>query len=470
VSIYDRAEIIGPAATGLTPELYRRWGRTLGLQVAPGAKFVVGGDARASTPGFLAALVGGLCEAGLDVVDLGVLPTPMIHYARRRLDAAGCAIVTASREAPDTNGLTWMVGDRLPTEKDVRALKRGAEDDRPAKNERTPTAPRTLDVSFDYVAWLQERWMGVPAVKRPIVLDGVHGAWACRARRYLQAIFPHSLFSAIHDTPGNPSGGPAPDCSRPESLHELADAVYQERALLGIAFDGDGDRVAFVDDEGTPLTAEEATWILLQSFGGELSGKPFVYDVKFSDRVPQAAQELGAEPLVERSGPFSVRGRMLKSGAPFGAETGGHYFFGDLAGGDDGLFAACRMIAHLAGSGKTLAKIRRKCPKVFITPDLPVRVKARYRQEVVRRVRKLWSKYPQTAVDGVRIELPDGWVLVRNPAAEPALAFRFESRNWKSLAKLVSKFCDSLPEVGEALWASYEDAMGLDYEEDRAQA
>jgi phosphomannomutase/phosphoglucomutase len=466
VSIYDRAEISGPAATALTPELYRRWGRTLGHEVAPGAKFLAGGDARASTPAFLAALVGGLCEAGLDVVDLGVLPTPMIRYAKRRLEAAGCAMVTTSREGPELNGLVWMIGDRLPTEKDVRALKRGAEDGGPAPSERAPTSPRTLDVSFDYVAWLQERWMGVPAVKRPIVLDGAHGALACRARRYLQAIFPHSLFIAIHDTPGSPPGGPVPDCSQPDSLHELADAVYQERAFLGVAFDGDGDRVAFVDDEGTPLTADEATSILLQSFGHQLAGKPFVYDVKFSDRVPQAARKLGAEPLVERSGPVSVRSRMLKTGAPFGAEAGGHYFFGDLGGGDDGLFAACRMIAHLAGSGRTLAKIRRKCPKVFVTPDLAVRVKARYRQEVVRRVSEHWSKYPQTRVDGVRIELPDGWVLVRNPATEPALVFRFESRDWKSLAKLVSRFCDSLPEVGEALWARYEDAQGLDYDED----
>ena len=389
----------------------------------------------------------------------------MIRYAKRRLEAAGCAIVAASREDPDTNGLMWMVGDQLPTDKDVRALKRGAEDGAPAKIEREPTAPRPLDVSFDYVAWLQERWIGVPAITRPIVIDAAHGAWACRARRYLQAIFPHSLFSAIHDTPGQPPGWPVSDCSRPESLQELADAVYQERAYLGIAFDGDGDRVAFVDDDGTPLTADETAWILLQTFGQDLAGKPFVHDVKFSDRVSQAAEKLGAEPLVERTGPHAVRTRMLKSGAPFGAESGGHYFFGDLGGEDDGLFAACRVIAHLVRSGKTLAKLRRKCPKIFVTPDLPVRVKARYRQQVVRQVRDLWSKYPQTEVDGVRIELPDGWVLVRNPASEPALLFRFESRDWKGLAKLVSKFCDRLPEVGEALWASYEDAMGLDYEE-----
>ncbi len=466
MSIYKPCDIRGSAGGELTPELYRRWGVTLGHQVASGAKFVVGGDVRESTPSFLAALADGLCDVGLDVVALGALPTPMIYYAKRRLVAAGCAIVTASHNPPDVNGLKWMIGDRPPTEKDVRALKRGAEGERPKRNSRSRTSPRSVDVTFDYVASLQETWVDTPVVKRPIILDGMHGAWAGRARRYLQAVFPHSVFSAIHDAPDSSFGGRTPDCSLPDALVDLGESVYQQRAFLGIAFDGDGDRVAFVDDEGTPLTAEESTWVLLSSFAEQLRGEPFVYDVKFSERVPEAARKLGAEPLVERSGHTFIRHRMLKSGAPFGAEVSGHYFFRALGGGDDGLFAACRMIAHLAASGKTLSQLRRKSPRVFMTPDLRVRVKERYRRSVVRQVRETWSKYPATDIDGVRIQFPDGWALVRNSVTEPALTFRFESRNWNGLAKLVSKFCDSLPEVGDALWASYEDAMGAVYEED----
>jgi len=466
VSIYKPCDIRGLADEELSPELYRGWGVTLGHQVQAGEKFVVGGDVRSSTPAYLSALVDGLCDAGADVVALGELPTPMIYYAKRRLGAPGCAIVTASHNPPDVNGLKWMIGDHPPSEREVRALKRGtdgkARDSR--RSNRTRTSPRAVDVSFDYVAWLQETWVDSSPVKRPIVLDGMYGVWACRARRYLQAIFPHSVFSAIHDAPDGSFGGRAPDCSRPDALVDLGEAVYQQRALLGIAFDGDGDRVAFVDDQGTPLTAEEATWVLMQSFSGQLRGQPFVYDVRFSDRMPEAARKLGAEPLVERSGHTFVRARMLETKAPFGAEISGHYFFGDLAGGDDGLFAACRMIAYLANSGKSLSQLRRKSPKVFMTPDLRVRVKARYRSDVVRQVRETWSKHPVAEIDGVRIQFPDGWALVRNSITEPAVTFRFESRNWNGLAKLVSTFCDSLPEVGEALWASYEDAMGGTYE------
>ena len=382
MSIYKPCDIRGCATRELTPDLYHQWGRTLGQQVEPGAKFVVGGDVRLSTPEFLGALIDGLCDAGVDLVDLGTLPTPMIYYAKRRLAAAGCAIVTASHNPADVNGLKWMIGEPPPTEDDVRSLEQATASGRRTKKAGRPhpnplpkgegtktarrlrTKPRTLDVSFDYVAWLQEVWMDTPSLARPVVLDTMHGAWACRARRYLQAVFPHTLFSAIHDTPNGTFNGQSPDCSRPERLEQLGEAVYHQRACLGIAFDGDGDRVALVDNEGNLLSAEEATWVLLQSLGPGLPGERFVYDVKFSDRIPEAARRLGAEPLVERSGHAFIRSRMLESKARFGAEVSGHYFFRDLAGGDDGLFAACWMIAHLAQSADgSLAELRRACPR-----------------------------------------------------------------------------------------------------------
>lgn len=434
----------------------------MGEQAPAGSKFVVGGDVRHSTPGFLLALADGLCEAGLDVVIVGTLPTPLIHYARRRLAADGCAIVTASHCPPQFNGLKWMIGDHPPTEKDVRMMKRVAEGRLPKLNGRGRTKPRSVDVTFDYVAWLQERWMDAPIMRRSIVVDPMYGVWACRARRYLQAIFPHCVFSAIHDEPDASFGGRPPDCSSGDALADLAEAVYRQRALLGIAFDGDGDCVAFVDDEGVALLPDEATWLLLRSLEHQMEGKPFVYDVRFSQCVPEAARNLGAQPLPERCGPAFIHRRMRKSGAMFGAEASGHYFFHDLAGGDDGLFAACAMIAYLAASGKPLSALRRKIPKVCMTPELPLRVKARFRRDVVRMVCDRWSKYPTLKLDGVRIQFPNGGVLVRNSAAEPTITFRFEGRDWNGLTELVSNFCDALPEIGDALWAIYEEAMEVD--------
>jgi phosphomannomutase/phosphoglucomutase len=460
LSIYKPCDIRGQAQSELTPDLYRRWGRALGLQVAPNEKFVVGGDVRPSTPEFLAALMAGLAETGVDVVDVGILPTPMIYHAQRRLAAAGAAVVTASHNPADVNGLKWLIGGRPPSEKEVSRLEHESVTLSPIPSTRQPTQPRILDVSYDYVAWLQETWVEWQGAECRVVLDPMHGCNVHRARRYLQAVFPRSLFSAIHDTPDPMFGGHPPDSSHGEFLDELSSAVDHERAQVGIAFDGDGDRVAFVDNEGVTLTAEETTWILLDSFGRDLAGQPFVYDSKFSDRIAEGAKALGAEPLAERSGHAFLHTRMLQTGAPFGAEISGHYFYRELGGSEDGLYTACRLISHLARTGKSLADLRRSCPAIYMTPELRVYVERPRVVHTLDQVRATWSELPQTLLDGVRVDFPEGWALVRSSVTESALTFRFESTNWEQLHKLVWRFCDALGDIGDTLWTRYEEALG----------
>jgi phosphomannomutase len=490
VSVYRPCDIRGEAATQLSPSLYQTWGQALGRQVPPGSKFVVGGDVRASTPPFLAALGEGLCQAGLDVVDLGVLPTPMIHYARRRLRAAGCAIVTAACAPVTCNGLTWLLGNRPPTPNDVAALRRAAassEPDRdtgpgqgrgegsvpdpgtgsffgPSRAEKCacppcrPSAPRSLDVSFDYVACLQETFVESMTARRHVVLDSMFGDWAGKARRYLHAIFPQCLFSTVRDTVDPQFDCREPDGVRRRDLQDLCEAVYRERAHLGLAFDADG--LALVDNEGVALRAEEATLVLLQCLADQLPGQRFVYDLKFSDRIPEVARQLGAEPVVERSGRAFIRTRVCDTDALVGADVRGHYFHRSLDGGDDALYTACRLIAHLDRTGKSLGELRRTCPPVYMTPDLRLSVAADSRSEIIEEIRVAWAEFPQRSVDGVRIDTPGGWVLVRVSVTEPALTFRFEGLDWLALDNLVERFCDRMSVYGDELWLRYDAAMG----------
>ncbi|MEN6459574.1 MAG: hypothetical protein ABFC63_11675 [Thermoguttaceae bacterium] len=461
MSVYKPCDIRGDAATQLSPALYEAWGRALGRQLSPGAKFVVGGDCRGSTPAFLAALIDGLCGEGLDVVDLGQLPTPLVYYAKRRLDAGGCAIVTASHNPPTMNGLKWMIGDLSPTPEDVATLEQTVQETPAQEPDRRRTAPRTLDVSFDYVAQLQETFADCLAVQKHIVLDPMHGCWANRARRYLHAIFPQCLFSTIHDTPDDQFGGQSPDCSQHDRLGDLCEAVYRERAHLGLAFDGDGDRLAVVDDEGVVLSPEETVFILLDCMGKELVGNRFVHDLKFSDQIAEMARRLGAEPLAERSGHGFIRRRMVNSGACFGAEASGHYFHRALGGGDDALYTACRLIAYLAGDRRQLSELRRACPPVYMTPDLRVPVTADGHASLIERVRTNWNGFQKPSVDGVRIDTPGGWALMRSSVTEPALTFRFEGLDWNALDDLVKRFCDALPDdLSDDLWGRYRAAMG----------
>ncbi len=476
MSIYKPCDIRGLADAELSAAMYEAWGRELGRQLDPGAKFVVGGDVRDSTPPFLAALVEGLCRSGLDVVELGLLPTPMIYHAKRRLEADGCAIVTASHNPAAVNGLKWMLRDRPPKPEDVADMQRAlnsvghssgqgrGESVGPHPNplpKGEGTTSRTLDVSFDYVAHLQEMFVDSLAAQLHVVLDPMHGCWAEKARRYLHAIFPQCIFSTIRDRADGRFGGLAPDCSRAENLHELCDAVYHQRAHLGVAFDGDGDRLALVDDEGVVFSSEEAVFTLLECLGEELRGEPFVHDLKFSDRVAEFARRVGAEPLAERSGHAFLRARMCETNARFGAEASGHYFFRELAGGDDALYTACRLIAWLAHSGRTLSEVRRGCPEVQMTPDLRVPVDQDEQQEIIEHLGAAWDGFPQIKTDGVRIDTPGGWALVRRSVTEPVLTFRFEGLDWHALDDLVKRFRDTLPEeIGDELWRRYRAAMG----------
>ncbi|MGD0517327.1 MAG: hypothetical protein ABSA26_07305, partial [Thermoguttaceae bacterium] len=400
MSIYQPCGIRGDAAGELNVDLYRRWGLALGMELEPNAKFVVGGDMRGSTPEFLSALVDGLCQAGLDVVDLGQIPTPMIRYARHRLNADGCAIVTGSHEPGNINGLRWMIAGRVPMPDDVYALQTAAESPADKIPARKRSESRTIDISFDYVANLQETWVDAMGAQLHIVIDLMHGSWAGKARRYLHAIFPQCLISAINDTPDPAFGGQAPDCSSWHRLHDLCDAVYRERAHLGVAFDGDGDCVALVDNQGMALTCEETAWVLMETFGKAMSNEQFVCDLRFSDRLGERARQLGAEPLVERSGHAFIHKRMTAAKALFGAELGGHYFFREMEGCDDGFYAACRMIAFLAQTDKTLAQWRWECPPMYVTPELRIGVPMQAQARIMEKIRQDWSSFHQQVIDG----------------------------------------------------------------------
>lgn len=450
MSVYKPCDIRGPVGA-LSGDLYRSWGRALGQKLPPGSRFVVGGDVRLSTPGFLEALVTGLSEAGMVVENLGVVPTPLVYFAKRHRGAGGAAIVTASHSPPDLNGLKWLIGELPPTAEHVRQLEREGEGEAGAT--RSAGTVRRVDVATEYLNWLLERWGCQRGGKlRRVIVDPGNGCWSGRARDDLGRVFPALELVTIHDTEDGTFSERNPDCARPEYLEALSEAVRREGAQLGVAFDGDGDRVAFVDGDGVMSTAEQTTWILLRSFGEELEGRAVVHDIKFSDLIPRTTNELGGHAVAERSGHAYLRTRMIGSGALFGAEISGHYFYGELDGGDDGLFTACRMIAHLARSGTSLTALRKSCPIVYLTPE--IRATADDREATLREIRDAYRDYPRTTVDGIRVDFPRGWVLVRRSVTEDrALTLRFEGQTAADLERIVGdfrgKFPGLVPEDGE---------------------
>ncbi|HOZ48360.1 MAG TPA: hypothetical protein PLO37_14110 [Candidatus Hydrogenedentes bacterium] len=456
MSVYKPCDIRGPVAD-LSPDLYRRWGISLGRQVAPGSDFIVGGDVRTSTPVFRDALVEGLKVFGVNILDLGVVPTPMVYFARRLTRAAGCAIVTASHNPPDVNGLKWMIGPRPPEEADVRRLE--AESTAPASQEgRTGRgAHRALDVREPYAQWIEAQFAASPKPAHvSVTVDPGNGCWANLAGGFLTALFPEVRFATIHDRRDGMFPDRGADCSRPNHLGALAHEVVARQDALGIAFDGDGDRVAFVDDRGTCLSPEETTHILLHSFNDALRGAGFVHDVKFSDRVGETARRLGATVWPERSGHAFIRQRILDTNALFGAEVSGHYFYGALDSCDDGLYTACRLLCHLAARRRPLSALREACPPVYMTPDLRLSLPAEARARALDGIRSAFAGQPQQSIDGVRIDFPTGWALVRASVTESALTFRFEADSEAGLDHLVGLFCPRSGDLGNQIESQYD--------------
>ena len=456
MSVYKACDIRGHAVEELSPHMYRNWGCSLGQKIGPGSTFVVGGDVRPSTGPFLAALIEGLCRAGMKVVDLGVVPTPMVYFARRHLGAMGCAIVTASHSPPAINGLKWMVGTLPPDEADVLEMGQSISGTAAYKDENSSGDYQKLDIDSVYIAWLQQVWDGRSLANgSSIVVDPGNGSWAGRCLPCLEQVFPHLCFRGIHDRPDGTFPERNPDCARPAYLEQLAGLVRRLQADLGIAFDGDGDRVAFVDNEGRVLSTEEAIWVLLRSFGDELCGQTFIADIKLSQRIAERVRQLGAVAQIQRSGHAFIRTSMIRAGARFGAELSGHYFYSELQGGDDGLFTACRMIDYLAKNRISLAASRREWPQIAMTPDLRLRVAEGRQDEVLRQVGRNFSQYPQHFIDGVKIEFPGGWGLFRKSVTEAVVSCRFEARDGKILEQIVGEACRGLGELGCDLWEQY---------------
>jgi phosphomannomutase/phosphoglucomutase len=267
----------------------------------------------------------------------------------------------------------------------------------------------------------------------------------------MEETFPQAGFAAIHDRIDGLFRARDPDSSRPQHLRALAEAVCRHEADLGIAFDGDGDRVAFVDGDGRALTAEESTWILIQSFGAEWKDRAFVYDVKCSDRIPELVERLGGRPQAQRSGHAFIRARMLEQAGLFGAEISGHFFYDELGGGDDALFTACRMLSYTEACGQSLATLRRACPPIFTTADLRLTVEQEEQAELIEQIKLRFRHRPQRFVDGVRVDFSHGWVLVRRSVTASELTFRFEGKSARSLDRLIREFSAELGELGDRL-------------------
>lgn len=448
MSFWKACDIRGLFPTDINPGTFEDIGRFIRVLLPKNGRVTTAGDFRVSTPDLKAALVRGLVEAGVSVLDAGQLPTPIAYFAHHHWGTDAVLVVTASHNPAEYNGLKLMLGFSPPSEEDLRRLRRAVEEKRFTTPLRAGSVEPRDPVPL-YNSWMKQRWQHLRLNKTlRLVLDAGNGAWSSLA----PPIFENLGFS-VHPLFCEADGhfpNRAPDSARAANLTRLRSEIKTLQADVGIAWDGDGDRVAFLDNRGTFVSADEISMMMARKLLTGRPGEKVAYDIKLSDMFRKIVLELSGIPLVERSGHTFLKRRVIDDHCLFGCEVSGHYFFRELRGGDDGVFAALHVL-ELLQNGKRFDELRQELPRLHVTPDLRLTISGDLYDSIIERLRKRLKPSAELAIDGLRMETADGFILVRRSVTEPAITIRIEGHTDDSLRDLIDTCSSALSEFSETI-------------------
>ena len=443
---YDIRGIVGET---LLPADAFAIGRTFGSIVAGagGKRVAVGRDGRLSSPELEASLMEGLTASGMDVLSIGQGPTPMLYFAAFTENTDGAVMVTGSHNPANYNGFKMMLGKKPFFGKDIIELGRRA-----AAGEVVAEAKGSVtkqDVSDAYVARLLQDWDG----ERPltIVWDNGNGAAGDVLGKLLQKLpGKHTVLNGKID-----GSFPAhhPDPTVPKNLEQLIQAVKRQGADVGIAFDGDADRIGLVDNAGHILFGDQFLILMARDVLKAHPRATIIADVKASQVLFDEIEKAGGTPLMWKTGHSLIKSKMAETGAPLAGEMSGHIFYNDKwYGFDDALYAAVRILGVISRSTQTVAQFRDSLPAVVNTPELRFDCTESRKFEVVKEVaeRLRASGDEVSDTDGVRVTTPDGWWLLRASNTQAVLVARAESGTEAGLSKLKSELAGQLAASGLA--------------------
>lgn len=446
-SIFKAYDIRGVVPTTLDEAVVRGVGLAFGTAArAEGQTTVaVGRDGRLSGPSLAAALMEGLVSAGIEVIDIGVVTTPMLYFAAATLCQSGIQ-VTGSHNPKDYNGLKMVLNGRAIYGEEIQALRRTME------AESWQCVPggsvRQADVLADYTA----RIVGDVKLARPmkIVIDCGNGVAGASAPGIFRALGCEvvELFSEVDGNFPNHH----PDPSKPENLRDLIAALADSDAELGLAFDGDGDRLGIVTKDGSNIFPDRQMMLFSADVLSRVPGGKIVFDVKCSQRLAPAIREAGGEPVMFKTGHSLIKARMKELDSPLGGEMSGHIFFKERwFGFDDGTYAGCRLLEICSRSADPSALLH-ALPTSFSTPELNVACAEGEPHALTAQLQALAAQHfaapaQLNTIDGLRIDWPDGFGLIRASNTTPVLVLRFEGHTPEALQRIEADMLALLKQV-----------------------
>jgi len=438
-SIFKAYDIRGIVETELTSDIVKLIGKAVGSEsIAMGERgVVVGRDGRLSGPELSEALISGLIESGCHVVNIGMVPSPVVYFATYTKAASSGVMITGSHNPAEYNGLKIMIaGETLSAERIQTLYSRILENDF-TNGHGTSTS---INIDQDYIDTIKSDIQLEKELK--VVIDCGNGVAGNIAPQLFETLGVKisKLFCLVDGRFPNHH----PDPSKPENLEDLIQEVIETGADLGLAFDGDGDRLGLIDNKGRVVWADQQMMLYAKDVLSRNKGAKIIFDVKCTSLLPQVILEFGGEPIMSRTGHSFIKKKLKETGADLAGEMSGHIFFKERwYGFDDALYTAARLLEIVSNSDKSCSELFDELPVNLSTPEININFDKHGQQFDAMDALSSDIDFPGAninTIDGVRVDYEDCWGLVRPSNTTPCLVLRFEAKDNTALIEIQEKF------------------------------
>ncbi|MFK8068690.1 MAG: phosphomannomutase/phosphoglucomutase [Gammaproteobacteria bacterium] len=443
-SIFRAYDIRGVVDETLTEQIVYNIGRALGSEaIARGDNTVaVGRDGRLSSPALSEALVKGLTDSGRDVIDIGMVPTPVLYFAANYFDTSSGIMITGSHNPPNYNGIKMVLAGTTLADDAIQSLRQRILDSDFTTGEGKA---QTTEIGSEYVRRITEDIPVALSNSFKVVVDAGNGVAGQLAPQLIRALG-HDVIELFCEIDGNfPNHHPDP--SQPENLEDLIKTVKDQKADLGFAFDGDGDRLGVVDRDGNIIWPDRQMMLFSRDVIERNPGGEIIFDVKCSNHLKRVIEEAGGKATMWKTGHSLIKAKMKETGALLAGEMSGHVFFKERwYGFDDGLYTAARLLEILTKADQEPHEILGSLPGGVSTPELKVDMHEDQHGAFMASLGEIadFGNGNIGTIDGIRVDFPDGWGLIRPSNTTPCLVMRFEADNEAALTRVQELFREQL--------------------------
>nr|WP_122013295.1 phosphomannomutase/phosphoglucomutase [Maliibacterium massiliense] len=449
-SIFKEYDLRAIADKDLTDGVVRNIGLALGTYFMRGGEkeVILCQDVRFSSPRIAKGIAQAMAEAGCDVIDIGVYPTPVCYFAGKKLQISASIMITASHNPSEYNGMKITSRDANIYGEEIQKIRRMAEQEDFVYG---VGSVRTYDtIEDDYIDYITS----IVKLARPlrIGIDAGNGAAGHTAKRLFEAL--GCQVEALYCDPDPAFPNHHPDPTIPKNLEALTAQVLAKGLDCGLGFDGDGDRLGVVDDAGNIIWGDMLQILFWRDLMPRHPGSEVIVEVKCSQALVDEAKRLGGKPFFYKTGHSLIKAKMREKGLLYAGEMSGHMFFADeYFGYDDAMYAGARLLRLLADSDKKMSQMLGSVPAYVATPEMRIACAEELKAPLMQRIVKRFSDGPNQVitVDGARVIFPDGWGLLRQSNTQPILVMRAESTSKEGLARIVAELQRAVEEEKSAL-------------------